>query len=1090
MLHRSGLTQGWPCTLILLILTSIVTVHTHAAVPSLGEIEQQLEKLDPDDTTTETEALRETYQQTRNAISELEQYRSRIAQLNSQIENQPEKLATLREDLQSEPEPIKRSDTASPEELEQQITQTKAELVQLGQTRQQLEEAIRSNDTRLVELRAQLAALKQDELVPSLSPDLSSPLKKARQDLLDAQAELKAARIQALELELLALPGESELNQLRLTQTRRQIEQLSTAQEEMQQALAVARRSNLEQALSDLGPEPDALPSPLADISQRNRQTSDSLRHLLAEISAGNETLTRLENQITQISERSRLIRQQLELDIPQLSTELRRFIRQLTRPLDSDATRSSINELRLANLATNRQILSAEQARSNPPSSLAVFGAATHEQYQSLLDTRIRLLNQLHHSRQQLINLRAQILASQQQINEQLRQARTLVNQQLLWQPSVPAIDTDLPGNLLQGLTHLHQRWKSLGSGASLLSHNHRLWLALLIFTLLAGVAIALRRYVRHHRAQWHAEIGRVTQDRFVRSLVLLAAPVVIASPVPVFALLLQTNLNPAYPLYDTLTLLLLTFGGLTFIQQCFHGWLSTPHGLLHAHLGLPHPLCQALNRELHLLSLLSLPLLAGLYISDGLEEPELLASGGRLLFLLLTLLLVRFWWVMWKNHTPINQLTGNTQGWRDARLWIGLMLAFNVAMFVLGLAGYLLSALYMIMLLALVILQLALAFICYRLGLRWLMMEERRLALEQALEKRAEQRAAREEGVNESSELEENFYDLETLSEQSQTLLKVAVAGGFALLIWITLGDYLPSLNILDRIPLWSVYQGGADAGQLRSVTLADVLTGVLTLALSLLAAYNLPGLLELLVLRHLRLSAGSGFAITTLLKYSLILVGVMAGIGQFGLEWSKLQWLVAALGVGLGFGLQEIVANFVSGIILLFEKPIRIGDTVTIGDVTGNVSRIQIRATTLVDWDMKEVVIPNKTFITERLINWSLTDSTTRVVLQVGVAYGSDTQKVKALLLEAAAANPDVLDEPEPSAYFRAFGDSTLNFDLRVYVSRMEDRIPVTDSLNHTIDRLFRQAGIEIAFPQLDVHLFRAPPKKPPSSGPEDD
>ncbi|MBR9828916.1 MAG: mechanosensitive ion channel, partial [Oceanospirillales bacterium] len=193
-------------------------------------------------------------------------------------------------------------------------------------------------------------------------------------------------------------------------------------------------------------------------------------------------------------------------------------------------------------------------------------------------------------------------------------------------------------------------------------------------------------------------------------------------------------------------------------------------------------------------------------------------------------------------------------------------------------------------------------------------------------------------------------------------------------------------------------------------------------------------------------------------------------------FGLQWSKLQWLVAALGVGLGFGLQEIVANFVSGLIILFEKPVRIGDTITLGNVTGSVSRIQIRATTITDWDRKEVIIPNKTFITEQLINWSLSDAITRVVLTIGVAYGSDTELAQKLLLEAACANPRVLDDPEPDAYFREFADSTLNIDLRVFVSSMSDRVPVTNELNTEINRLFNEHGIEIAFPQLDVHLHR--------------
>lgn len=200
-------------------------------------------------------------------------------------------------------------------------------------------------------------------------------------------------------------------------------------------------------------------------------------------------------------------------------------------------------------------------------------------------------------------------------------------------------------------------------------------------------------------------------------------------------------------------------------------------------------------------------------------------------------------------------------------------------------------------------------------------------------------------------------------------------------------------------------------------------------------------------------------------------------MIAISQFGVQWSKLQWLVAAMGVGLGFGLQEIVANFVSGLIILFEKPLRIGDTVTLGNVTGTVSQIQIRATTITDWDRKEVIIPNKTFITEQLINWSLSDAITRVVITVGLAYGSDVDLAEKLLLQAARDNERVLDDPEPDAYFRRFAESDLDIDLRVYVSTLADRIPVTDELNKAIHRLFNEHGIEIAFPQLDIHLHRA-------------
>ncbi|MBF9206679.1 mechanosensitive ion channel, partial [Enterobacter hormaechei] len=184
--------------------------------------------------------------------------------------------------------------------------------------------------------------------------------------------------------------------------------------------------------------------------------------------------------------------------------------------------------------------------------------------------------------------------------------------------------------------------------------------------------------------------------------------------------------------------------------------------------------------------------------------------------------------------------------------------------------------------------------------------------------------------------------------------------------------------------------------------------------------------------------------------------------------------LQWLAAALSVGLGFGLQEIFGNFVSGLIILFERPVRIGDTVTIGTFSGTVSKIRIRATTITDFDRKEVIIPNKAFVTERLINWSLSDTTTRVVIRLGVAYGSDLDKVKEVLLEAAKSHPKVMHDPAPDVFFTTFGPSTLDHELRLYVRELRDRSYTVDELNRTIDRLCRENNINIAFNQLEVHL----------------
>ncbi|MFK7161666.1 mechanosensitive ion channel domain-containing protein [Marinospirillum sp. MEB164] len=310
----------------------------------------------------------------------------------------------------------------------------------------------------------------------------------------------------------------------------------------------------------------------------------------------------------------------------------------------------------------------------------------------------------------------------------------------------------------------------------------------------------------------------------------------------------------------------------------------------------------------------------------------------------------------------------------------------------------------------------------------------------------------------------------EVEQIHQQSMRLARFLLLLGFGGLLWWVWADLLTAFRYLDSLVLWQYSSGDS----LQPISLTDFMAAAFIMGFALFLAANLPGLLEILVLSRLQLQQGSAYAITTLLNYAITGIGFVMMLSALGVSWDKLQWLVAALTVGLGFGLQEIFANFVSGLILLFERPVRIGDVVTLGNLSGRVRQIRIRATTITDFDRKDIIVPNKNFITGQLINWSLTDTVTRVIVRVGVAYGSDLEKTREILLAAAQSNPRVLEDPKPQVLFLNFGDSTLDHELRIHVKELSDRNPSIDEINRYVDARFKEEGIEIAFRQLDIHL----------------
>ncbi|HUK82440.1 MAG TPA: mechanosensitive ion channel domain-containing protein [Verrucomicrobiae bacterium] len=227
---------------------------------------------------------------------------------------------------------------------------------------------------------------------------------------------------------------------------------------------------------------------------------------------------------------------------------------------------------------------------------------------------------------------------------------------------------------------------------------------------------------------------------------------------------------------------------------------------------------------------------------------------------------------------------------------------------------------------------------------------------------------------------------------------------------------------------------------------------------------------------ILARTKLDVGLQYAIARIVSYIVLALGLLIGLETLGVNLSSLAVIGGALGVGIGFGLQNIVSNFVSGLIILGERPIQIGDRIDLGSNTvGKVVRIGARATHVLTNDNIIIIVPNSEFVTSRVVNWTHIDPRVRFRLTVGASYGSDPHLVEKLLLEAATANPRVLKEPPPTVVFREFGDSALLFELRVWSAEMTHRHGTLESqLNFAIWDKFKQHGIEIPFPQRDLHI----------------
>lgn len=1097
--------------LIISIAVNSAYANTLDRVPDQAELTSRLAQLEAVEggLTAQQTSDKEALEAALDAYERLTSVSERLAALETRVEQAPEILTRLQRELNEAEEaaqqlsiadlsdrPLDELETLQTDavvelqQLQSQLAEVNSQLLAAQTLPERAQQSIAESLQRAESLRRQ-----HDEREALLADRQLSALNDARLIQWRLERVLADREVSFFQRELSANSRLRELSQQRrdvlLLQIDYQEQQLSI----LQGVIDRQRRLASEQAIADAARDDPLIAAghPVVLQAQQTNQTL-SLELLRATDRANSIVRENIEaqRQLEHVRQLQRSLNEQI--DAIRGSQLLSRILREQRQSLPSVVPRrdlqDEIADLRLKQFDLVRQRDLLRQSEQFAASRLQEAGIEATpglvDSLSRLYQSRRELVEQLEQSYGSLLSAAIELQLNQQQLLLTTSELRETIDEQLFWVANSRPLDFNwlrhLPANLLlewqegEWRAILPTRWQ--GGSWDMLKGAPFIMVSLLL--------IALRRKIKSRLADLHSQIGRLKSDTQLHTpkAVLLNALLALSGPLAIAGVgvgLLTTSGPLGSSVAPALLQLALSWAVVAWVRR-----LLVPDGVAERHFTWSPRYTARLRHLLGGLGVALIPVIGIAAMSEQMETPLALRPVAMGLFSFG--LIAMSWWLaqLILAHIPVF-------GVKLFRLMLGLAMA-SVPLMLLGLVawGYEYTALRLVGRFAITLYILGLWVVVEATLVRSLAVAARRLAYRRALARR---RAQVQEGAEGGLEVvEEPPLDMEKINSQSMRLSKLIVLIGFSLLLYLVWSDLLSVLGYLDNVSLWDAQEGDLVNDVL---SISDVFTALLVIGITVIMAGNLPGLLEVMVLSRLTLKQGSAYAISSLLSYIIVGTGIVMGLATLGVSWDKLQWLVAALSVGLGFGLQEIFANFISGLIILFERPIRIGDTITIGNLHGTVSRIRIRATTVTDFDRKEIIIPNKTFVTDQLINWSLSDNVTRVVLTYGVAHGSDMPKVHQLLRQAADENPRVLSDPEPQVFCLSYGQHSLNFELRIFVNDLLDRLFAADEVNCRVDELFREAGVRIAYEQMDVWLHpdngdsvkiqSAKPLTPPLSSP---
>jgi potassium efflux system protein len=1011
-----------------------------------------------------TEAFRKDRQE---AGAEAQALRARLDELSGQDPLAPVR-AVLGPDLGTE-------------ELKQILIKEDADRAAVKAKLDALDEEIAAQQERPAQIKEELEQAKRRKqkaaaALERLPVKVDDPLTEAQRLLLQLREQAAAAEILLLDQELLSHPMRLERLRARRDLTLRNLENITERVNFLKQTLNTRRQADAQAAVeqAQAAQAETAVRDPLLhELAKENARLTEEISRIVPQIRAVTEAQERVHAEAERFERKLASVRE--KLSVAGVSGHLGRLLQQEWRalgerarmPLLKDRDRPDFETLALQRIQHEEALRDLETTtrrmlESLPPERAGELAG----ELRKLMETRRELLRKVIELENAYLQALTDLELARQRMRAAVREYRAFLASHIVWIPDAEPLGWDDLQALPAAVRAVFAPAAWMAVLRDLPKGLQAAWWQVLLLGTIALVAAAFRRRLREHLNRIASAPSRAREGSLPYTLAGLGMTVALALPVP-FALLalasaLEAMPEPAPTLAPALAQALHRTA-MALLHLLAFSRLVAPGGIAEGHFRWHAATLQRLRGNLRRMIPGIVPLAFVSVLFSSFEDGRFSAGAGRLVFLVLMAALSVFLGRILhpRKGAVAHYLSAHPEGWlnRTRYLWYLLVLLGPVAVFVLTWAGFIYTASVLTEGLAHTFWLLLTLIVLRDLTVRWLVVTQWRLA----------RARSGQEGDEDLAEV-----DVGTLSEQTQRLAHTLLAMAGVIGLWIIWGDLLPALQVLDQIELWTATTTVGDKVSIDPVTLSDVLLTVTILALVWVAARNLPGLVEMVLLRQRTVDPGLRYTIVTLLRYVLVAAGLVLAFDLLGGRWSEIQWLIAALGVGLGFGLQEIVANFVSGLIILFERPIRVGDTITIGDTTGVVNKIRIRATTIETWDRQELLVPNKEFISSRLLNWSLSNPINRILIPVGVAYGTDVGRAMAILLQAAREHPKILGDPAPFVTFDDFGDNALILTLRAYLDDLNVRLGTATQLRETIYERLQEAGIGIAFPQRDVHL----------------